>query len=162
VSDAIRIRRAVEADHPALVGRLDDWWGRGVAADLPRFWLQHFTGTSLVAETPDGRIAGFVVSFVSPDDPSTGYLHLVGVANGQRRRGTGRALVEGVADLAREHGATRLVTIAWPGDPAALAFLRAVGFEVDAGPGTQRLYGTPAHPDWNRQGDDQVVLRRSL
>jgi hypothetical protein len=55
-----------------------------------------------------------------------------------------------------------VTTIAWPGEPGCLRFLRSLGFEVEAAPGTRRLYGTPARTDWNHEGDDQVVLTRSL
>ena len=46
---------------------------------LPRMFFKHFAGTSLVAETDDGALAGFVVAFVSQDDPTAGYIHFVGV-----------------------------------------------------------------------------------
>ena len=158
----VRFRRPVEADQPVLVELVDDWWGRRMQGQLPRLWFRHFTGTSLVAESPGGSIDGFVVGFVSPDHPDQAYLHLIGVAPGKRRRGLGRALVERFGAVAAERGATRLSTIAWPGDPVALEFLRATGFEVETQPGLQRLYGTPAHTDWDRQGDDQVMLTRPI
>jgi GNAT superfamily N-acetyltransferase len=155
------VRRAVEADHPVLVELVDEWWGRRTQAQLPRLWFRHFAGTSFVADA-DGRTAGFVVGFAGQDRPDEAVLHLVGVAPARRRRGIGRALVERFASEVRERGARRIETIAWPGDPIALAFLEAVGFVVVDEPGAPRLYGTPARTDWNRRGDDQVVLTRSL
>jgi hypothetical protein len=48
----IRFRRPVEADHPAVVSVVDQWWGgRRIHDLLPRLWFQHFTGTSWIAET---------------------------------------------------------------------------------------------------------------
>ena len=105
---------------------------------------------------------GFAVGFVSQDRPSESYLHLVEVSPARRRRGIGRALVERFAAAAAERGARTIATIAWPGDPAALRFLGAVGFRVEDSPGLPRLYGTPSHTDWNRKGDDQVVLTRPI
>jgi ribosomal protein S18 acetylase RimI-like enzyme len=156
------IRPAVEADHRRLVDLVDDWWGRRIHDQLPRLWLRHFAGGSLLADEPDGRPVGFLVGFLSPDRPDEAYLHLLGVAPGRRRRGIGRRLVDQFAADASAGGARRIETICWPGDPPALAFLSAVGFEIVEQPGLQRLYGTPAHTDRNRQGDDQVVLTRSL
>jgi hypothetical protein len=43
-----------------------------------------------------------------------------------------------------------------------VAFHRALGFEIDAGPGTQRLYGTPAYPDDDGEGEDRVHFRRRI
>ena len=157
----LSVRQAVEADHRAIVGVVDGWWGRPVQAQLPRLWLRHFAGTAFVARDDD-RLAGFLVGFMSQDDPTLACLHLVGVTPGRRRRGIGRSLVERFADAVAARGATRATTTAWPGDRGALAFLGAVGFTVDAGPGTHPLYGTPAYTDWNRDDDDQVVLDREI
>ena len=55
--DDITFRRPVEADYPSLVRVIDDWWGgRNMDFLLPRLWLQHFTGTSWLAETADGAL----------------------------------------------------------------------------------------------------------
>jgi GNAT superfamily N-acetyltransferase len=161
MSDA-RLRRARESDQPVIVGRVDDWWGRRVHPQLPRLWFQHFASTSFVAEGDDGRPIGFVVGFVSQDRPDEAFLHLVGVSPGRRRRGLGRALVGAFAEEARARGARRMTAITWPGDPIAVAFMRSIGFEVDEGPGTQRLYGTPSRTNWNREEDDQVLFSRVL
>lgn len=160
--DEFRLERPTEADHRAVVEVVDDWWGRRIHPLLPRLWFQHFTSTSLLARADREALHGFIVGFVSQDRPDEAYLHLVGVLPGRRRRGVGRALVERFAADLRGRGVARIGTVSWPGDPAALAFLHAVGFEVDAGPGTRPLYGTPAYTDWNRDRDDQVVLTRSL
>jgi ribosomal protein S18 acetylase RimI-like enzyme len=158
----VRIEHPTEADHRAVVDVLDDWWGRRIHLLLPRLWFQHFASTSLVARGERDALLGFLVGFVSQDRPAEAYLHLVGVLPGRRRRGLGRALVERFTADLRTRGVEAVATVSWPGDPRALAFLRAMGFEVDAGPGTRPLYGTPAHTDWNRDRDDQVVLSRKL
>lgn len=129
---------------------------------LPRLWLQHFTGTSWLAEDPDGRLRGFLVAFMSQDDPTTGYVHLVATDPNRRRAGIGRALYErAFADLAA-HGARRVITITWPGNRVSVGFHRAMGFRVDDGPDTQPIYGTPAYPDYDGDGEDRVVFTREL
>lgn len=156
------VRRPVDLDHPTLVGLVDGWFGRRVQSELPRFWFREFTATSAVAEDDRGRPIGFAVALVSGDEPARGYLHLLGVDPARRRRAVGRSLVSTVAVALRARAATHLVTTAPPDEPIALAFLEAVGFGVEEGPETRPLYGTPAHADWNRQGDDRVVLTRPL
>ena len=132
---------------------IDDWWGgRKVRQALPRLWLEHFSGTSWIVERPDGRLAGFVIAFVSQDDPATGYVHLIAAEPNRRRRGLGRALYErAFADLAGR-GARRVVAVMWPANRIAVDFHRALGFRVDDGPGSQRLYGTPAFADYDGPG----------
>lgn len=159
----VALRRPTIDDHAPLVRVVNEWWGgRQIRHRLPRLWFDLFTGTSAIAETPDGQRVGFAIAFVSPDRPDTAYLHLVGVAPGRRRRGIGRDLVEDVVARVADRGARTITTIAWPGDPIALAFLRSVRFELDDGPGTRRLYGVPARTDWDHDGDDQAVLTRSI
>jgi GNAT superfamily N-acetyltransferase len=163
--DATRItfRRPVEADHPRMVAVVDDWWGgRHLRALLPRLWLQHFTGTSWVAEHPDGRLAGFLVGFHSPDRAEIAYCHMIAVDPNLRKVGVGRALYERFFTDARAAGRTRAVAITWPGNRLSVAFHMAIGFRPSVGPNTQPLYGTPAYPDYDDAGEDRVVFSLEL
>ena len=105
----LTFRRPTEADHPRVVDVIDHWWGeRRMRHLLPRLWLEHFSGTSWIVEREDGRLAGFVVAFVSQDHPDTGYVHMIAAEPNRRRRGLGRALYErAFADLAAR-GARRV------------------------------------------------------
>src|ERR1700747_2199740 len=60
--DGVRHRRPTEADYVPIVRLIDDWWGSGPGSEsLDRLWLQHFTGTSWLAEVIGGRIGGFLL-----------------------------------------------------------------------------------------------------
>jgi ribosomal protein S18 acetylase RimI-like enzyme len=159
----LTFRHPTEADHARIVGLVDEWWGgRRMRALLPRLWFQHFAGTSWIAEAPDGRLAGFVVAFISQDDPTTGYVHMIAADPNQRRGGIGRALYERVFHDLAARGVRRVIAITWPGNRQSVAFHRAIGFRVDDGPGTQNLYGTRAYADYDADGDDRVVFVRDL
>jgi GNAT superfamily N-acetyltransferase len=156
-------RRPVEADHARLVGLVDEWWGgRKLHHLLPKLWLQHFTGTSWLAEDEDGKPVGFLIGFISPDRPDEAYIHMVATNPNLRRAGLGRALYERFFAEVAARGARRVTAITWPGNRVSVGFHRAMGFVPDDGPGTQRLYGTPAYPDYDAEGDDRVVFRREL
>jgi ribosomal protein S18 acetylase RimI-like enzyme len=161
--DDIRFRRPVEADHAAVVAVVDEWWGgRKVHALLPRLWFRHFTASSWIAETPDGRLQGFLVGFVSPDHPDEAYVHMIGTNPNRRRRGLGRALYDRFFDDARAAGARHVMAVTWPGNQISVGFHRAIGFTPDSGPGTQNLYGTSAYADYDAEGDDRVVFTKAL
>jgi GNAT superfamily N-acetyltransferase len=161
--DELTFRRPVEADYPKIIELVDEWWGgRKMRALLPRMWFQHFTGTSWILEAADGRLAGFAIAFLSQDDPAMGYVRMIATDPNWRQAGLGRALYERVFSDLREHGATRLRAITWPGNRTSVAFHLAMGFRVDDGPGTQRLYGTPAYADYDGYGEDRVVFTREL
>ena len=163
MSPDIRLRRPTEADHPVLVAQVDDWWGgRKLHQLFPRLWLQHFTGTSWVAEDGDGRLIGFLVGFISPDRPDEAYIHMVGTSPNHRGAGLGRTLYERFFDDVRGRGARRVTAITWPGNRVSVAFHRSMGFTPADGAGTQNLYGTPAYPDYDADGDDRAVFSREI
>ncbi|MFL5715206.1 MAG: GNAT family N-acetyltransferase [Chloroflexota bacterium] len=161
LSGEIRLRRPVEADHRFLVNSVDDWWGgRKIHALLPRLWFQHFTGTSWIAED-DERIVGFLVGFISPDRPDEGYIHMVGTSPNHRGAGLGRMLYERYFEDMRERGVRRVAAVTWPGNRGSVAFHRAMGFTPSEA-GSQNLYGTPAYPDYDADGDDRAVFSREI
>jgi GNAT superfamily N-acetyltransferase len=159
----LRFRRPTESDHARIVGLVDDWWGgRRMSGLLPRLWFEHFTGTSWIAEDGDGELLGFLVGFISPDDPETGYVHMIASNPNRRRRGLGAALYRRFFDDVGRHGVRRVKAITWPGNRVSVAFHRSVGFRLDDGPETQNLYGSPAYPDYDGDGEDRVVFVRKL
>jgi ribosomal protein S18 acetylase RimI-like enzyme len=156
-------RRPSEADYDSIVRVVDDWWGgRKLDVLLPRLWLQHFSGTSWLAETADGRLAGFLVGFHSPDHPTVAYCHMIATSPNLRRGGLGRALYERFFDDARTAGLTRVHAVTWPGNRASIDFHRSLGFEVVAAPGSQNLYGTPSTPGYDFDREDRTILVRRL
>lgn len=161
--EGMRFRRPAEADYHAVIAVVDEWWGgRKMRALLPRLWFQHFTATSWIAESGDGRLEGFIVGFVSPDHPADAYIHMVGTNPNHRKRGLGRALYERFFEDARARGARQVKAVTWPGNQISVRFHTAMGFRPDGGPDTQRLYGTVAYPDYDGEGEDRVHFIRDL
>jgi GNAT superfamily N-acetyltransferase len=162
-ADAIHYRRPSESDYPAIVGVIDDWWGeRGADAQLPRLWLRHFTGTSWLAESADGRPAGVLIGFLSPDRPAEACCLLLGTSPNLRRQGIAGELMERFVADARRAGRTRIVSVVWPAARACVAFHRSAGFEPEAGPGVENLYGTPAFAGYDFGREDRAVLVRNV
>lgn len=160
---ALRFRRPTEADYLRVVRVVDDWWdGRGLHVLLPRLWFQHFTGTSWLAEDDAGRLAGFLVGFISPDRPAVAYCHMVASDPNLRRCGVGRRLYERFFEDARAGGAREVHAITWPGNRTSVAFHRSLGFVPKEGPGTQILYGTPAMAGYDYGSEDRVLFIREL
>ena len=159
----LALRHPTEADQPRIVGLVDEWFaGRRVHQLVVRAWFRHFGSTSWLAEDATGHPIGFLIGYRSQDHPTEAVIHLVGVHPSHRRRGIGRALVSSVLADAAGAGATTVTALAWPGEPIPIAFFRAVGFRPDDGPGSQSLYGTPAFPDYESEGEDRIVFIRRL
>lgn len=156
-------RRPTEADYPRISRVVDDWWGgRKMDVLLPRLWLQHFTGTSWLAETPAGELCGFLVGFLSPDQADVAYCHMLATHPSRRGQGVGRALYERFFEDARAGGRSVVKAVTWPANRTSLAFHRAMGFEIVGGEGAQNLYGTPAQPGYDFDREDRAILVRRL
>lgn len=160
----VRLRRATEADYPAVAAAIQSWWtapgldtvaaARERAALVPRLWLQHFASTSLVAES-DGRLAGFLIGLFSQDREAEGYIHFVGVAPDQRSRGIGRQLYERFFTLCRDAGRRWVRCVTSPTNTLSIAFHEAMGFDIEGAD------GEIAKPDYDGPGVARVTFVRS-
>ena len=157
--DELVFRRPVEADHATVIGVVDHWSGGRRARQLAaRHWFRDFTGTSWVVETAEGRLLGILLGYRSPDAPARAVIQLLGVDPNHRRRGLARMLLERFRNDGLRSGVRRIEAVVPPDERAAIAFFRAQGFRPDDGPGTMRLYGTPAFPDLEGDGGDRAVI----
>lgn len=157
------LRHPDEADHPAIAAVIEEWFGGQRIRHLAgRSWFRHTGSTSWLAEEDTGRPIGILLGYRSQDHPDEAVLHLVAVDPNRRRQGIGRALVDAFVREASERGVETIVALAWPGEPPAPSFFRALGFRADDGPGSKNIHGTPAFADHEAPGDDRIVFRRSL
>jgi ribosomal protein S18 acetylase RimI-like enzyme len=86
-------------------------------------------GHHLLVASVDGADVGFVsgVETTHPDKGTEMILYELGVAEGHRRQGIGRALVQALADLAADHGCYGMWVATEAGNDAALATYRSAG-----------------------------------
>ncbi len=162
------LRHPEVADHRRVLAVMDDWWAGFGGADgsrqrallLPRLFFQHFTDTSSLAEHGDGRIAAFLIGFLSSSQPATAYVHFVGVDPASRRRGVAAGLYRRFFDVMTRRGATRVQCVTSPGNAASLAFHTGIGFRVD--PGDMTIDGVAAHRDYDGPGLHRVTFTRTL
>ncbi|MFF2554208.1 GNAT family N-acetyltransferase [Nocardia sp. NPDC058058] len=132
VGSTFTIRQAATDDYDAIIAVVDLWWGRPVAASLPRLFLEHFARTSLIAEQ-DGELAGFLIGFPSPDNPIEAYIHFAGIHPDHRGTGLARQLYDRFVTTAKAAGRQSIRAITSPNNDASIAFHKAMGFDV-AGP----------------------------
>ena len=149
---AVTIRHAHPSDYGRVIQHVNAWWGdREMAPMLPKLFFVHFEGTSLVAETEDGELAGFLVGFLSQTHADEAYVHFVGVAPEHRGSGLGRALYERFFQAAREHGRAVVRCVTSPANEASVDFHGALGFEIE-----------DVVEDYDGRGESRVLLARRL
>jgi ribosomal protein S18 acetylase RimI-like enzyme len=163
MAETVDYRRPTDADHAAVVRRIDDWaGGRSARRLMARLWFRDFTSTSWVATQEDGRVIGVAIGYVSQDDPSLGLLHLVAVDPRHRHRGIGSELAARFVRDVVERKVRTIRTTTWADDRPTIRFLEAIGFHLIEPPDGQHLYGMPAVADYDEPGDDRAELQRSL
>ena len=132
------LRPPTEDDYARMVEAVRTWWddvpaladrGAERVALVPRLFVQHFTGTSLIAEA-DGQLVGFLIGFLSQSRRGQAYIHFVGVAPACRRAGLGAALYARFFHICREHACTEVHCITSVGNDRSIAFHQRQGFEV--------------------------------
>jgi RimJ/RimL family protein N-acetyltransferase len=139
------VRRAEPGDAPALVALAqavsaepEGWliaseWSRS-AGDERRFLRavrRHPDAAVLVAEV-EGEIAGRL-SVARDPHPASAHVADLGlmVDAKHRRKGVGRALLDGAVDWAKEHGVEKLELHVFPWNEPALRLYESYGFQRD-------------------------------
>ena len=142
----MQIRGISKADFDYVVSVLDRWWGGPSGERAHPVFFYELGKDALIAEE-DGQVVGFLLGFVAPTTPPSGYVHLVGIHPDFRRRGVGHLLYEQFTERCRAAGAQRIKAITTVGNEGSIAFHRAIGFDITedpdyAGPDRARLVFT--------------------
>ncbi len=141
-SAPIRLRAAEAADLPAIVAL--DRRITGVAkAGYWQWALAHYAGgpserSFLIAETPDGALAGFIIGEVRAWEfgaPPVGWVFAIQVDSTRRLGGVGTRLFEALCARFRASGVDRVRTLVDRRDHLILSFFRSQG--MTAGPSLQ-------------------------
>jgi ribosomal protein S18 acetylase RimI-like enzyme len=95
-------------------------------------WTERFltaAGHHLLVARSGGTVVGFVsgVETTHPDKGTEMFLYELSVAAAHRNQGVGRALVQALAELARDRGCYGMWVGTEPDNDAALATYRAAG-----------------------------------
>lgn len=162
------MRTAREDDFPEIIARIQRWWGdsrtpeesRELSLLLPRLFLQHFAGTSLVLADGNG-IYGFLVGFHSADRADEAYIHFVGVDPARRGQGLARELYAAFFERAGRAGRTTVRAITSPGNTGSIAFHRAMGFELEPGD-REAAGGVPVRDHYDGRDQPRVCFRIKL
>lgn len=135
-------------DYDHIVQVIDRWWG-GPTSSLAHPVFFYELGELARVVEQDGIIVGFLLAFLAPGVPVTGYVHLLGIHPDYRRRGVARILYQAFEEECRARHCTQLKGISMIGNEASVAFHRSSGWNVEtvddyAGPGRRRIVYTKA------------------
>ena len=139
-----RIRRAALLDHEQLVVFFVALWPKASAAEHARELTEILEGRPvttlpliiLVAETGDGKLAGFLEadlrSHADGCEPSrpVGYVEGWYVAEDHRKKGIGKQLLAAAEDWARSHGCREIASDTWIDNDVSQRVHETLGYEV--------------------------------
>lgn len=143
------IRGITKSDFDYIVSVLDRWWGGPSSERAHPIFFYELGERALIAEE-NGEVVGFLLGFVSYNDPPTAYIHLVGINPDQRRLGVGKELYERFAERASKDGVRRLKAITPVGNEGSVRFHEALGFAVTV------------EPDYAGKGRSRVVFTKNI
>jgi ribosomal protein S18 acetylase RimI-like enzyme len=137
------LRALAKQDYDQIVQVIDRWSGGPTSTLVHPLFFYEWGRFGLVVER-ESQLVGFLFGFVTNASPAVGYIHLLGIHPEFRRRGIGRLLYSKFEEDCRGGGSSMLKAMTTPGNESAMAFHRALGFNVEliedyAGPGRPRV-----------------------
>lgn len=139
----MRARPLLKKDYDEVVSTIDKWSSGPSAVLVHPVFFHEFGELAKVVEH-EAALVGFLFGFVSAQDPSRGYIHVLGISPDFRRRGVGRLLLMSFEEDCRSRGCSTLRSITLPGNDNVVLFHQSLGWtsslvEDYAGPGRPRI-----------------------
>lgn len=144
----LQTRPLTKADYDEIVRVIDRWWGGPTSALAHPIFFYELGRLARVVEC-EGMLVGFLFGIMASESAEgpVGYVHLIGIHPGFRRRGVARLLYSSFEEDCRKEGARRLKAITTVGNEGSVRFHDALGWtkaEIEdyAGPGRLRVVFT--------------------
>ena len=125
-------------------------------------FTKFFKSTSLVVELDSGELAGFLLGFVSQEDPEEAYMHLLCVDPKIRTRGIGKSLVEKFFEAVSLKGWKKVYLITKPINWKSISFYRNLGFLEEKKGNIINIMGASAIRNYNGMGEHMVVFYKYI
>ena len=125
-------------------------------------FTKFFRSTSFVAELPSGELGGFLLGFISQENPEDAYIHLLCVDPKMRGKHIGRKLVEKFTEEAALKECKKIYLITKPVNWNSISFYKKLGFIEDKSRETINILGTNAVKNYNGMGQHMVVFYKSI
>lgn len=124
-------------------------------------FTKFFKNTSLVVETGNNEMVGFLLGFISQENPKESYIHLLCINPRWRKKGLARALLEEFLDILVKKGCHKIYLIVNPQNKKAIGFYKKMGFKIDDEGEKIKINGVNTFKDYNGPGDHKVLFCKS-
>ncbi|MFP3905485.1 MAG: diaminobutyrate acetyltransferase [Acidimicrobiales bacterium] len=118
----------------------------------------HFASTSVVAEAADGRLAGFVLAYIPPDQTDTVFVWQVATNPEFRGRGIGRRMLHAVIERALPRGVTSMTATVTPSNEASRKLFNAVASDRGTGCTERPCFGAELFPGDDHEPEHEIYV----
>ncbi len=125
-------------------------------------FTKFFTNTSLIIESENKKVLGFLLGFISQDNSQEGYIHLLCVIPQCRKKGLAKALMDDFLKILKERGCCKVYLITSPGNKKAINFYHKIGFNIDNQGKEIVINGVKAIKNYNGPGEHKLILTKQL
>ena len=150
--DFIKIAEVAEECHPMETER----------NSIYHIFTRYFKGTCFVAELSSKTIGGFILGFISPENPEESYIHLLCVDPKMRGRNIGQKLVNTFMESVASKGCKKVNLITKPINWNSISFYKKLGFLEEKNGETMNVLGTTVIKNYNGNGEHMVVFYKFI
>jgi GNAT superfamily N-acetyltransferase len=154
----MEVTKCEKADFDQILTEIYDFWGSDRTLHLHHPTLIYEFGNSTYVIREANKVVAYLFGFLSQTGP-VGYIHLISVRQGHRRRGLGETLFSHFADFARKNGCTTIKAITTASNVTSLAFHKSIGMYPSGESSAERI---SVVRDYSGPGADRVVLQMKL
>jgi len=161
--ESLKIRNTLEEDFVEIAELAENCSPMETERNsIYHIFTKFFKSTSLVAELPSGGIGGFILGFISQENPEEAYIHLLCVDPKMRGKHVGRKLVEKFIGEVTLRECTKICLITKPINWNSISFYKKLGFLEDKSQETINILGVNAVKNYNGMGQHMVVFYKSI
>lgn len=125
-------------------------------------FTKFFRNTSIILENENKKTIGFLLGFISQDDPQEGYIHMLCIMPPWRKKGMAKSLVEEFLKILREKGCNRVHLITSPVNKKAINFYQKMDFEINNYGEEIVINGIKTSKNYNGPGEHKLICTKQL
>ncbi|HTX60887.1 MAG TPA: GNAT family N-acetyltransferase [Methanobacterium sp.] len=125
-------------------------------------FTKFFANTSFIVETADKNAIGFLLGFISQDNPQKGYIHLLCVIPQWRKKGLAQELLDQFLFKLKENGCQKVSLITSPKNKKAINFYQKMGFKIENYGKEIIINGVNTIKNYNGPGEHKLICTKLL
>ena len=129
---------------------------------LYHIFTKYFKSTCFVAQLSSGGIGGFLLGFISQENPEECYIHLLCIDPKIRGLNLGSKMIDAFIERVKSKGCKKVKLITKPINWNSISFYKKIGFIEEKSGETMNILGNIAIKNYNGLGEHMVVFYKLL